>query len=295
MIDSNTILQVSNLTKDFGSGAGVFGLNLELKPGEIVGFIGPNGAGKTTTMASILGFLTPDKGKVEIFGKVFKPSEIYQIMPEIGVLMSDIEFEGYLTPRQIIDRSKKLKPKVGKEYADQLIKDLGIQMDKKYSKLSLGNKRKVGVLIAVMTKPKLLIFDEPTAGLDPLVQRTFLKIIKDLAAQGSSILLSSHVLSEVQTICDRVVMIKKGKLIYEGTVKEIFENSPKIFKFASPQDHFEKLISSQDFVTETKRDNQELLVYTDDPESALRFLIEHKVYQFYLERPSLEELFIDSY
>jgi ABC-2 type transport system ATP-binding protein len=293
--DQKAVVEVHNLTKDFGDGAGVFNISFNLQPGEIVGFIGPNGAGKTTTMSCILGFLQRNQGIVKIFDTEVSPQSVYKIMPDIGLLMSDIEFESYLTPKQIIKRAISVKKNIDKVYVDSLVLDLDIQMNKRYGKLSLGNKRKLGVLIAVINKPKLLIFDEPTSGLDPLIQRKFLEVIRKLADEGSTILLSSHVLSEVQTICDRVLMIKAGKLVFEGTVKDIVESSPKIFRFVEYSPEFAALLKQQAFTTEIQQDQNALLCFTQNPESALKFMIEQGQFQFYLERPSLEELFINSY
>lgn len=295
-MDMEIFLSGRNLVKTFGQGKGVFHLDIEVRSGEVLGFLGPNGAGKTTTILMLLGLVYPDQGVVKMFGNKLTPVTSYQYMPEVGIMFGDIAFEGHLKIIDIFKRQaaflgmKDLKPLLA------LAKELKIDMDKRFSQLSLGNKKKVGIVTALAHKPRLLVLDEPTSGLDPLVQQTFQKYILKFKNAGAAILLSSHVLTEVESVCDKVLMIRDGKKILESDIHTILEKANRVFRF--PQAVSQKvinLLNQSPIEVNFKSVNQEVLAYTGDPERCLRFLVENNITNFYLERPSLENMFLGEY
>jgi ABC-2 type transport system ATP-binding protein len=206
------IIETNNLTKSYGKNCGIVEVNLQVKEGEIFGFVGPNGAGKSTTIRTLLNLIFPTSGGGKIFGKdIVKESS--EIKKYIGYVPSEVRFYDESKVKDIIKYAESFYENSNKEDIDELCKELEVELDKKMSELSLGNKKKVAIVQALIHNPKLLILDEPTNGLDPLIQKKLFNILEKQRAKGTTIFLSSHNLVEVENLCDRVAVIKDGRIV----------------------------------------------------------------------------------
>ena len=224
-------LQIDNLKKHYGASVGVEDVTLNVKEGEIFGFIGPNGAGKSTTIRALLGFLKPTSGNVNVLEKCcFNQGDLTR--DEIGYVPADMGYYGHMTARQFLTYAANLKER-GHDRIKELSDRLELNLAVKIGKMSTGNKKKVGIICAVMSTPKVLIFDEPTAGLDPIMQQVFFDIVTEEKKRGCAILLSSHNLTEVQKICDRVGIIKRGKVISIESVEALRQKQLKNVMFTT--------------------------------------------------------------
>lgn len=214
------IIEVKNLKKYFGETKAVDGVSFEVKKGEIMGFLGPNGAGKTTTIRCMMDFLNPDEGNINILGlNAHDSSE--KLKKDIGYLSGEVNLYENWTGKEHIDIVKSIRKIKTKEPA--LIKKLDFDVSKKFKNLSSGNKQKLGLILALMHKPKVLILDEPTLGLDPLLQDVIHETLRSEAKKGITIFMSSHNLSEVERVCDRACIIKKGKIIKTENISELMK------------------------------------------------------------------------
>ena len=205
-----TVISAKNLTKHFGPIRAVDGISFEIAEGTVTGFLGPNGAGKTTTMSLLMGFLNPTAGTATVLGEPISPN--MQVRQQIGFLSANMALDANLTARQEIEYFAALSHTTP-TYALDLAKKLKLDLKRKIKTLSTGNHQKVALILALLAKPKLLILDEPTNGLDPLVQNTFNQLIHDLNKSGTTIFISSHILSEVAELCDHFIFIKEGKIV----------------------------------------------------------------------------------
>ena len=216
MISNMThVISTKNLTKHYGKARGIDDLNLDIQQGEIFGFIGPNGAGKSTTIRTLLGLIKPTSGSATIFGKDIT-TDGPAIRERIGYLPSEVFYYDNMRVEDLLKYSASFykKPRCETEQRMyQLAKLLDLDLTKKIDDLSYGNKKKVGIVQGLQHSPNLIILDEPTGGLDPLMQQTFFDLLLVENARGATILFSSHILSEVQKLCDRVAIIKEGKII----------------------------------------------------------------------------------
>lgn len=204
-------------------------LTLSVRRGEIYGFLGPNGAGKSTTIRTLLNFIQPTSGSAEIFGKDIIKDSIY-IRQSIGYLSGDFNAYEKMTSSQFLDYMDSLLPAKKQGYKIQLIKTFKLNLHKKISDLSKGNKQKIGIIQAMMHQPELLILDEPTDGLDPLMQEEFYKLVREMKSNGTTVFISSHNLSEVKKICDRVGIIKDGQLVREYAIAELATEASQTFE-----------------------------------------------------------------
>lgn len=222
----SAVIELSNLTKYYGKSRGVTDISLSVPKGSVFGFLGPNGAGKSTTINMLVNFIHPTSGSIKIFGKD-NTTQGLEIRKDIGFLASEMALDGGLTGWQQVEYFGSLRGDFDKPYIKELAKRLDCNLGRKIKTLSRGNKQKVGLITALMHKPKLLVLDEPTSGLDPLIQAEFNKIIFEHKAAGHTTFISSHVLSEVQELCDRVAFIRQGKIIADKTMDELAKAAPK--------------------------------------------------------------------
>jgi ABC-2 type transport system ATP-binding protein len=248
------IVKINGLQKKFGKFQALRDVTFSVKPGEVVGFIGPNGSGKSTTIRILLGIIKRNSGSAEIFGRdVWKES--LEIHKRISYVPGDVALWGNLSGGEIIDLFIKLHGGGNKEKRDELIKRFELNPKKKAKGYSKGNRQKVGLIAALSVDSDLYIFDEPTSGLDPLMESIFQEEVEKIKNAGKSVLLSSHILSEVERLADRVVIIRQGEIVEEGTLDELrhltrstitivteddvskMKNVDGVFDFALKEDH----------------------------------------------------------
>jgi beta-exotoxin I transport system ATP-binding protein len=228
-------IATSGLTKDFGSGRGLFGLDLEVRQGEVFGFLGPNGAGKSTTMRLLLDLIRPTDGSARVLG-LDSVADSLAIRRRIGFLPGDLALYPKLTGRAVLDYLARLRGGVHPRLRDSLAERFDADLDRPIHELSTGNRQKLGLIQAFMHEPELLILDEPIAGLDPLVQQSFHALLGEVSAQGRTVFLSSHTLSEVERVTQRLAILRQGRVV----VVDSLENLRKVavqrleIEFAEP-------------------------------------------------------------
>ncbi|MBU8769310.1 ABC transporter ATP-binding protein [Cytobacillus oceanisediminis] len=215
-----TLLKVTSLTKKFGKFTALNGVNLELNAGEVLGFIGPNGAGKSTTIRVLLGILKATGGEVKLFNKDVWQDAV-EIHKRVAYVPGDVNLWPTLTGGEVIDLFIKLNGTANKAKREELIEKFDLDPSKKCRTYSKGNRQKVALVAAFASDADLFILDEPTSGLDPLMEKVFQECVMEVKRQGKSVLLSSHILSEVEKLCDRVSIIRQGKIIESGTLNEL--------------------------------------------------------------------------
>jgi ABC-2 type transport system ATP-binding protein len=213
-------IQTESLTKSYGERRGVFDLDLTVQRGEIFGFLGPNGAGKTTTIRLLLDLIRPDAGRAEVLGLDARRDAV-AIHRQVGYLPGELSLDPHLTARQILVYLGNLRGGVDWTFVERLAVWLELNLDRPFGHYSRGNKQKVGLVQAFMHRPALLILDEPTSGLDPLNQDTVLDMVREARDAGATVFFSSHVLSEVEDLCERVGFIRDGRLVQVAAVHEL--------------------------------------------------------------------------
>lgn len=223
------VIEIKNLTKDFGNNKGIFDLSFSLKQGEIVGFLGSNGAGKTTTIRHLMGFIKPKYGTAKILNMdCFEKA--YSVQEKIGYLPGEIAFMDNMTGEEFIRFMADMKNIKDLQYAKELIAYFDIDTKIKIKKMSKGMKQKIGLIIAFMQDTSILILDEPTTGLDPLMQNKFVQLIKKEKAKGKTVLMSSHIFEEIENTCERIVMIKDGRLVADENINTIKDKKSKHYE-----------------------------------------------------------------
>lgn len=220
------VIETKKLTKSYGKSRGITDVDLTINEGEIFGFIGPNGAGKSTTIRTLLSLITKTSGEATIFGKDCHTDRV-ELLKDIGYLPSEVFYYDNMKAIDLLKYSASFYNKDCTSKILELAKRLELDLNKKIEDMSLGNKKKVGIIQGLLHSPKLIILDEPTSGLDPLIQKKFFDIIKEENEKGATILFSSHILSEVQKICDRFAIIKDGKIISTQKMSDLQDNAYK--------------------------------------------------------------------
>lgn len=285
----NAINTIS-LTKYYGTARGITDLNLTVKEGDFFGFIGPNGAGKSTTIRILLGLIFPSGGTAEIFGKDIR-EEKGKILPHIGYMPSEAFFYPNMRVGEIIRLSAGLRGKNCKKEAEKLCRRLELDTDKRIRELSLGNRKKVSIVCALQHKPRLCVLDEPTSGLDPLMQREFYEILEECNAQGATIFLSSHVLSEVQRHCTHAAVIREGKLLVSDSMEKLGHTGARRVLIRGT-DRPPKLKNIRDI---RKEDGTISFLYSGSPGELLNALAALSLTDVQITEPGLEEIFMHYY
>lgn len=286
-----TLIKVQNIKKYYGKYLGVEDINFEIKRGEIYGLIGPNGAGKTTTIRAMMGMLSVDSGEIYIGNKKI-PENLKEVKNKIGYLPGEVNFYENMKVKEFFDFNDKFYDNIDKKYENELIELLELETNKKFKELSMGNKKKVGIIQAIIHRPDYIIFDEPTNGLDPLLQHKLYKILSNEKQRGATILFSSHILSEVEKICDRVGIMKKGKIIKESNMEEISKISKKAITLYNLKN--EDIFSNY----EIKEKTDNFITYFVKKQNLNDFfdiLSKNSYDDIEIKKPSLEEIFIDYY
>ena len=284
------IIKTTKLTKFYGKTRGITELDLTVEQGEFFGFIGPNGAGKSTTIRTLLGLIAPTSGTATIFGKdITKEKEA--ILQDSGYLPSEALFYQGMKVRDILKLSADLRKKDCKEESRLLCERLQLDTSRKIEDLSFGNRKKVAIVCALQHRPQLLVLDEPTGGLDPLMQKEFFDILRERNKEGTTIFLSSHVLSEIQHNCTRAAIIRDGRIVACDSVDALSKTNAKRVTYSGSL-NLEHLSGIRD-KTETK--DSVSFLYNGDMGSLLHVLSSGQVNDLTVTEPDLEEVFLHYY
>jgi len=288
------VIEIYNLTKYYGKERGIIDINFNVKEKEIFGFIGPNGAGKSTTLRTLLGLIYPTSGSAKIFGKdCIKHGP--EIKKEIGYLPSEVFYYEKMKVIDLLNYSASFYKKDCRKRIKELAEIMDLNLQKKIDDLSFGNKKKVGIVQGLLHEPKLIILDEPTSGLDPLMQQKFFELLQEENQKGATILLSSHILGEVQRLCDRVAIIKEGKIIQLQKISDLQENNYKKIKVQTAatidQNYFNidgvsNLEVKQNIISFLFRGNINLI---------MQKISKIEIANVWIEEPDLEEIFLHYY
>ena len=278
------------LTKYYGKNRGIIELDLAVERGEYFGFIGPNGAGKSTTIRTLLGLISPTAGSAQIFGRDVVKNKV-ELLREIGYLPSEALFYPGMRVRDVLKLSADLRRKDCGRTAAALCERLQLDPARKVDELSFGNRKKVAIVCALQSDPSLLILDEPTGGLDPLMQREFFDIIRERSEKGTTVFLSSHVLSEVQRNCSRAAVIREGRIIACGSVEELAKtNARRVVVHGGADltglDGVRDLNAAQNVVS---------FLYSGEMKPLLDRLSAGQVKDLSISEPDLEEIFLHYY
>ncbi len=288
------VIEIQNLTKNYGKSRGIVDVSFNVEEGEIFGFIGPNGAGKSTTIRTMLALIHPTSGSVRIFGKdtaLYAP----EVLKDIGYLPSEVFYYDTMKVIDLLNYSASFYKKDCSKRIKELAEILDLDLTKKIDDLSFGNKKKVGIAQGLLHEPKLIILDEPTSGLDPLMQQKFFELLKQENKKGATILLSSHILSEVQRLCDRVAIIKEGKIIKLEKISTLKENNHKIIEIET-----NGIIDPETFkmagVNKLEiKENTISFLYSGNVNTILQKIASLDLVNLSVNEPDLEEIFMHYY
>lgn len=284
------IIEIKNLTKNYGKHRGIVDINLKVEEGDIFGFIGPNGAGKSTTIRTMLGLIAPSSGEAKLLGKKCSIGN-KEILKDIGYMPSEMWFYPNMKVGEIIKLSSKLQRKDCSQEANILCERLELDIKKKIDELSLGNRKKVGIVCAMQHKPKLYILDEPTSGLDPLMQKEFWNILKERNEEGATVFLSSHVLSEVQRHCNNAAIIREGRLIVSDSVATLSKTSARRVSLHGINS-IENFAGVRDIV---RHDDSVNFLYQGDIKQLISYVNNLDINDMTITEPDLEEMFLHYY
>ncbi|QGQ94464.1 ABC transporter ATP-binding protein [Paenibacillus psychroresistens] len=288
------VIEINQLTKSYGQARGISDVSFNVEQGEIFGFIGPNGAGKSTTIRTLLSLIYPTSGSAKIFG-MDHIKHATEIKKEIGYLPSEVFYYDNMRVIDLLKYSASFYKKDCTKRMKELIALLEIDPHKKIDDLSFGNKKKVGIIQGLQHEPKLVILDEPTSGLDPLMQMRFFDLLQEENKKGTTIFFSSHILSEVQRLCNRVAIIKEGKLIKLEKISTLQENTYKKFKLEAidtiSHDYWALEGISKLEVTE----NHTQFLFKGNINLIMQKLAGLNLSNLWIEEPDLEEIFMHYY
>jgi len=288
------VIETNNLTKTYGTSRGIDNVSFSVKEGEIFGFIGPNGAGKSTTIRTLLSLIYPTSGSAKIFGKdiiTYSP----EIKKEIGYLPSEVFYYDNMKVIDLLKYSASFYKKDCSKRIDYLANAMNLDLNKKIDDLSFGNKKKVGIVQGLLHEPKLIILDEPTSGLDPLMQQKFFDLLKEENKKGATILFSSHILSEIQRLCDRVAIIKEGKIIKLEKMITLKENTYKKFKIEILSELHNDYFNIAGVNKLELNGNIVNFIYKGDINTLMKKISSIDISNIWIEEPDLEEIFMHYY
>ncbi|MDF2821123.1 MAG: transporter [Clostridiales bacterium] len=287
-------IETNNLTKFYGKARGIENVTFSVEEGEIFGFIGPNGAGKSTTIRTLLSLIYPSSGSAKIFGMDCN-KQAPEVLKRIGYLPSEVFYYDGMKVKDLLNYSASFYKKDCKKRIQELSERMNLDLNKKIDDLSFGNKKKVGIVQGLLHSPDLIILDEPTSGLDPLMQQTFFDLLEEENKRGAAVLMSSHILGEVQRLCNRVAIIKEGKIIKLEKISTLQEASYKRFKFEIqneiPKDYF-AIKGVNDLKVEGKTHS---FIFKGDINTITTKLSNVRLTNLWADEPDLEEIFMHYY
>ena len=295
MSDNGAVIHTQGLTKYYGKNRGIIDVSLDIRRGEVFGYLGPNGAGKTTTIRIMLNFIRSTRGQAKIFGFDVRRESI-ETRRRIGYLPGEMELYDNLTGEEFLQYNMHLRSEVEWEHVKQLAQRMDCDLSQRIGTLSHGNKQKIGLIQAFMHQPQLLILDEPTNGLDPLMQQEFYKLIAEVKAEGRTVFLSSHIMPEVERVCDRVAIIREGKLITVEDVDTLKARALRHlevhFAVPVPPEKFTDIDGVQDVIVDS--DTLRCTV-TGALDTFVKTAAQFEVINLISQEPSLEEIFLTYY
>jgi ABC-2 type transport system ATP-binding protein len=288
-----SVIEVSHLTKYYGKARGINDISFHVDEGEIFGFIGPNGAGKSTTIRLLLSLIHPTSGNATIFGKdciKYGP----ELRREIGYLPSEVFYYDRMKVIDLLKYSASFYPKASTQRMHELAELMELELNRRIEDLSYGNRKKVGIVQGLLHQPKLLFLDEPTAGLDPLMQRKTFQLIQEENQRGVTVFFSSHILSEVQRMCNRVAIIKEGRIIEIADIRTLQQNNYKKVRVVA--DNLDTAYFAFPGVSNLEHQNGTVrFFYKGDINAVVQKVGEIKVFDVTIEEPTLEEIFMHYY
>lgn len=290
----STAIETKKLTKYYGKSRGIVDVSLSVEEGEIFGFIGPNGAGKSTTIRTLLSLIHKTSGEAKIFGLDCEVDKV-KILREVGYLPSEVFYYENMRAMDLFRYSASFYKKDCAKRIGELCEILQVEPNRKIEDMSLGNKKKVGIVQGLLHSPRLIILDEPTSGLDPLMQKTFFDLIREENRRGATVLFSSHILSEVQRISDRVAIIKEGRIAVVQGVAELLRNAYKSVGLA-----FAPGFSTKDFTFDgaqnlTLGEEGVSFIYKGDVNDLVGRIAKYPLANVDITEPTLEEIFMHYY
>lgn len=287
------IIEIKDLTKNYGKARGINNVNLSIEQGEVFGFIGPNGAGKSTTIRTLLGLIYPTSGSATIFGK--SCTEHPEVRKELGYLPSEVFYYDNMRVIDLLKYSASFYKKDCTKRINELAQIMDLDLKKRIDDLSFGNKKKVGIVQGLLHDPKLIILDEPTSGLDPLMQQKFFELLAEEKRKGATIFFSSHILSEVQKMCDRVAFIKDGKIIKLEKMSTLQESSYKKFNLETKAVIDKNAFNMTGVSKFEVKGNAASFIYKGNINTVMKKLSELELRNITIEEPDLEEIFMHYY
>lgn len=287
------VIDIRNLTKDYGNHKGIFDVSFSIKKGEIVGFIGSNGAGKTTTIRHLMGFIHPQQGTAHIMNiDCFKQAD--KIQKQIGYLPGEIAFMDQMNGYEFIRFMAKMKNIKDLHYAEELISYLELDPSVKIKKMSKGMKQKIGLIIAFMQNAPILILDEPTSGLDPLMQNKFVDLIRKEKEAGKTILMSSHIFEEIEHTCNRVIVIKDGMIIADENMNKIKTERNKHYEITF-RNQKDAILFQNKYSDSTRNENTIKYISKGDVNGLIQELSKYDIVDINARYQTLEEVFMRYY
>ena len=292
---STPVLAIEGLVKNYGSTEAVRGIDLQVMQGEVFGFLGPNGAGKSTTIRCILGLLVPTAGRISVFG-LDAARDGVAVRGRLAYVPGELRLPERMSGEQLVAIIGQVRRHLDPGRRDELAERLSLDLRRHVRELSTGNRRKLALLLAFAADAELLVLDEPTNGLDPLMQREFLALVNEAKARGVTIFLSSHVLSEVQRAADRVMVLRRGEVIASGTVDELRGQARQHveiwFSEEAPTAELSALADLHDLIVDGRQVSATL---TGSIQPLLTVLARHQVSSMLVEEPNLEDAFLELY
>lgn len=291
----DAVIQTESLTKFYGDHMAITDVNLEVREGEVFGYLGPNGAGKTTTIRLLFDFIRPTSGSATVFGlDVRKNSR--EIRRQVDYLPGDMVIYDRMTGREVLTYLSNLREGVDWRYVEELAERFECDLSQRVRSLSRGNRQKIGLIQAFMHRSRLIIMDEPSSGLDPLKQQEFYNLVGEVKADGRTVFISSHNLPEVERVCDRIGIIRRGELVNVEDVGELKDRAlHKLeihFSGPVPPEAFSNLPGLQDVTVE---DSRVRCTVMGKPDALIKVAARYEVVKLISEEPSLEEIFLSYY
>lgn len=286
------VIEASDLCKNYGNDVGIKNINLEIKKGEVFGFIGPNGAGKSTFIRTLLGLLHPSSGTAKVLGHNIK-NKSEKIRKKLGYLPSEVNYYDGMSSRELLEYHSGFYKNVDTNKIKTLSEIFELDLDRKIEELSFGNKKKCAIIQSVIHEPDLLILDEPTSGLDPLMQNRFFDLLEEENKKGTSIFFSSHILAEVQRLCNRAAIIRKGEISAVEDIQSLLEKQMKKARFVFKEKQELKFISGVQNPTWTN--NKLTFDYIGPVKELIQWMNQLDLQDAVLEEPDLETIFMNYY